>query len=57
MPGLRLKPEQMQRLCGVDRALCQQVIDSLVQAEFLCLKPDGSYGRPTDGDYGPRQTE
>jgi hypothetical protein len=50
MPGLRLKPDQMQRLCGVDRTLCQQVIDSLVQTGFLSLKPDGSYGCMTDGD-------
>ena len=50
MPGLRLKLEQMQRLCGVERTLCQQVLDSLVNDKFLCVKPDGAYARLTDGE-------
>lgn len=49
MPGLRLKPEQVQRLCGIERTVCQMVLDSLVGAKFLCVKPDGSYARLTDG--------
>jgi hypothetical protein len=49
MPGLCLTPEQMQRLCGVERALCQQVLDKLVDAKFLCLKANGTYARLTDG--------
>jgi hypothetical protein len=49
MPGLRLTLEQMERLCGVERTLCQQVLDSLVEANFLCLKSNGAYGRLTDG--------
>ena len=49
MPGLRLKSEQVQRLCGVDRALCQMVLDSLVDERFLCAKPDGRYVRSVDG--------
>ena len=48
MPGLRLKPEQVQRLCGVDQSLCQRVLDSLVDHEFLCVKPDGAYARKAD---------
>jgi len=48
MPGLRLKLEQVQRLCGVDRAVCQHVLDSLVDGEFLCVKPDGVYARRGD---------
>jgi Protein of unknown function (DUF2934) len=35
MPGLRLKPEQVQRLWGVERTMCQRVLDSLVDAKFL----------------------
>jgi hypothetical protein len=50
MPGLRLTPEQAQRLCGVERALCQTVLDALVAEKFLCVKPDGHYARLTDGE-------
>lgn len=53
MPGLRLTSEQAQRLCGVERALCQRVLDALVEAHFLCLKPDGTYARVTDGTHPP----
>ena len=48
MPGLRLKLEQVQRLCGVERAVCKHVLDSLVDGEFLCVKPDGVYARRSD---------
>ena len=43
MPGLRLKCEQVQRLCGVERTICQLVLNSLVETRFLCKKPDGHY--------------
>ena len=49
MPGLRLTREQAQRLCGVGRTDCQQALDALVDADFLCRKPDGAYARLTDG--------
>jgi hypothetical protein len=49
MPGLRLTLEQAQRLCGLERTLCQTVLDSLVEAKFLCLKANGTYARLTDG--------
>ena len=48
MPGLRLKPEQVQRLCGVERTICQMVLDVLVDEKFLCVKSDGHYARLTD---------
>jgi hypothetical protein len=54
MPGLRLKPEQVQRLCGIERTVCQRALDSLVELNFLCLKPDGAYARATDGADHPR---
>jgi hypothetical protein len=54
MPGLRLTREQAQRLCGVERALCQQVLDMLVDMKFLCIKPNGTYARATDGADTPR---
>ena len=50
MPGLRLSIEQVQRLCGVERALCRRVLDALVMERFLCVKSDGMYARLTDGD-------
>jgi hypothetical protein len=49
MPGLRLTPEQAQRLCGVERALCKTVLDVLVADKFLCVKSGGAYARLTDG--------
>jgi hypothetical protein len=49
MPGMRLTIQQAQRLCGVERTLCQAVLDALVDAKFLCVKPNGTYGRVTDG--------
>ena len=45
MPGLSLKAGQVQRLCGVERELCKNVLDALVDAKFLRLKSDGAYGR------------
>ena len=53
MPGLRLTSVQVQRLCGVERTLCQLALDSLVDAKFLSVKPDGVYGRTTDGRLPP----
>jgi hypothetical protein len=49
MPGLRLTLAQAQRFCGIDRALCQMVLDALVDEQFLCVKTDGAYARRTDG--------
>jgi len=50
MPGLRLTAEQVERLCGIERTLCQAVLDSLVEAKFLSVGADGIYGRPTGGE-------
>jgi len=35
MPGLQLTLPQAQRLFGLDRTICEQVIDALVDAAFL----------------------
>jgi hypothetical protein len=48
MPGMRLSPAQVERLSGVDRAVCTCVLDDLVRAGFLCGTANGSYGRATD---------
>jgi hypothetical protein len=48
MPGLRLKREQVQRLCGVDPLVCGGLLDALVEMRFLCVKADGTYARFSD---------
>jgi hypothetical protein len=50
MPGLRLKREQVQRLCGIERSMCQVALDFLVKSSFLCVKSDGCYARLADGN-------
>ena len=49
MPGLRLTMRQVQRLCGIDGAVCQGVLDALVACRFLRVNADGTYCRVTDG--------
>ena len=41
MPGLRLRIEQAQRLWNLDRTLCEMVLHSLVEANFLRQYGDG----------------
>ena len=48
MPGMNLTTDQVARLCGMERSTCQTVLDALVDAQFLTLKPDGTYVRRTD---------
>src|SRR6202030_325994 len=57
--GSRLTSEQVQRLCGIERKVCQSVLDALVDAKFLCVKSDGSYTRVTSGEIlvGPRSAK
>jgi hypothetical protein len=55
MPGLRLKPAQVQRLCGVEGTVCQLVLDSLIGTKFLSVNSDGVYRRLTDGPHVPRR--
>jgi DNA-binding GntR family transcriptional regulator len=50
MPGLRLTSQQVQRLCGIERTVCQMVLDSLVDEKFLCVKSNGHYALSTDGE-------
>jgi protocatechuate 3,4-dioxygenase beta subunit len=37
------------RLFGVERPLCQCMLDALVDARFLHANADGTYSRLTDG--------
>jgi hypothetical protein len=50
MPGLTLKSEQVQRLCGIDDIACKVVLAALVDAGFLTRRDDGSYLRARDVD-------
>ena len=52
MPGLRLTPAQAQRLWGLDRRTCEQLLEALVSAQFLSQTRDGSFIQ-TDG--GPKR--
>jgi hypothetical protein len=42
MPGLKLTVSQAQRLWGVDRVTCEQVIDVLTESRFLARTRDGA---------------
>jgi hypothetical protein len=48
MPGLRLTCRQAQRLWGVDEGTCLRLLESLVDAKFLCRLGHGMYARLTD---------
>ena len=54
MPGLRLTADQIHRLCGVERAACTDVLDTLVRDRFLRANADGTYARFTD-EHRPRR--
>ena len=50
MPGLALRPEQVERLCGMDSTLCLSVLEALVETGFLWRRSDGAYGRDRNPD-------
>ena len=50
MPGLRLRAVQVQRLCGIEPAICRTTLAALVDEKFLRENTDGTYARVTDGD-------
>jgi hypothetical protein len=56
MPGMRLTPEQVERLSGVNRTVCRHVLDDLVRAQFLAIAGDGTYGRCSDSDHSRHRT-
>ena len=43
MPGLRLTPEQAQRLWGLDHATCERLLQNLVDARFLTRTREGRF--------------
>ena len=54
MPGLALRPEQVQRLCGVERTVCESALETLVEDGFLAMRPDGAYARDANRDVARR---
>ena len=52
MPGLCLTAAQAQRLWGLDQNLCDQLLEALVDAQFLSKRRDGSFIRV---DGGPKR--
>ena len=55
MPGLCLTVPQAQRLCGLERTVCDLVLEELVDAKFLRVSPDGAYRRATEGGMAARR--
>jgi hypothetical protein len=49
MPGLRLTPQQAQRLWGLDQQCCEEALEYLVDTRFLTKTGRGTYMRLTDG--------
>jgi hypothetical protein len=45
MPGMRLTARQARRLWGLDPALCDALLGSLVDANFLFRTRDGAFMR------------
>lgn len=45
MPGLRLTPQQAQRLWRLEPRACDAVLDALVDARFLAKTRDGAFVR------------
>jgi hypothetical protein len=57
MPGMRLTPRQLQRLCGIGPSVCDAVLESMVANRFLTVKPDGTYVRASEGLPPPRMAQ
>lgn len=49
MPGMRLTLDQAMRLWMLDRESCQDVLDSLVAANFLTQDRNGRYAKVHSG--------
>ncbi len=49
MPGLCLTAAQAQRLWGLDRDVCDKLLEALVDAKFLSQRRDGSFIRVDGG--------
>ena len=48
MPGMRLSLEQVRRLCGIDRSVCQSALADLVKSGVLVVAIDGAFIRASE---------
>jgi hypothetical protein len=55
MPGLRLAPDQIGRLCGLPQDICDGALTVLIQTGFLFRTEDGLLGRPSRVSIRRRQ--
>ncbi len=55
MPGLKLTPHQIGRLCGLPLEVCEGALLLLMRTGFLSRSEDGSFLRPNVG-YTRRRT-
>jgi hypothetical protein len=46
MPGLKLTPLQIERLCGLPRDICEGALVMLTHTGFLKRAQDGAFRRP-----------
>jgi hypothetical protein len=46
MPGLKLTPEQIGRLCGLPVDICEGALAMLTRTGFLQASADGCFRRP-----------
>jgi len=49
MPGLKLSPDQIGRLCSLPQDICEGALGLLLQTGFLARSRDGLLGRPSIG--------
>lgn len=54
MPGLCLTEAQSRRLWSLERAVCQDILETLVERGFLARSADGRYRRTIE-DLEPRR--
>jgi len=57
MPGLCLTPAQAQRLWGLDRSICDELLGALVAANFLTRTREGAFVKTDSGSarhHAPR---
>ncbi len=53
MPGLRLTPEQAERLWTLDGSVCGSLLESLVDLKFLTRGRDGRYALANGDEMDP----
>jgi hypothetical protein len=49
---MKLKLEEVQRLCGIDGSMCKAALDALIDAKFLGVRSDGCYVRLAEAPSG-----